>query len=88
MQKQALPVTAESRDLVGYPTGPGKTAAFLLPIIRRIFDEATATGADLSQPLAIVLTPDQEFATQVRMGLQGGLPDDGELGLEGQLSKS
>lgn len=59
VQKQAIPVMLAKRDLLaGAPTGTGKTAAFVLPIL-----------AQLNRPQkgkfrALVLTPTRELAKQ------------------------
>ncbi|WP_456431041.1 DEAD/DEAH box helicase, partial [Nitratifractor sp.] len=58
IQKEAIPVILEGRDLVGQAhTGTGKTAAFGLPILDRI-----ARG-EIER--ALVITPTRELATQV-----------------------
>jgi ATP-dependent RNA helicase DeaD len=58
IQKEAIPIILEGRDLVGQAhTGTGKTAAFGLPILDRI-----ARG-DIER--APVITPTRELATQV-----------------------
>jgi ATP-dependent RNA helicase RhlE len=37
IQRQAIPVILEGRDVLGLaPTGTGKTAAFVLPILQRL----------------------------------------------------
>ena len=42
IQKQAIPVVLEKRDLMGVAqTGTGKTAAFLLPIFQRLIQHPT-----------------------------------------------
>jgi len=58
IQKEAIPIVLEGRDLVGQAhTGTGKTAAFGLPILDRI-----ARG-EIER--ALVITPTRELATQV-----------------------
>ncbi len=58
IQKEAIPIILEGRDLVGQAhTGTGKTAAFGLPILDRI-----ARG-EIER--ALVITPTRELATQV-----------------------
>ncbi len=60
IQKQAIPVGLEGRDLVGSAqTGTGKTAAFLLPILQRL---ETGPRGTLR---ALVLVPTRELAEQV-----------------------
>lgn len=55
-------------------TGSGKTAAFLVPILNRIFEDGPVPGLSASYgygrktkqcPLALVLAPTRELATQI-----------------------
>ena len=64
------------RDLMACAqTGSGKTAAFLVPILNRIYESGPAQGGTSSQgygrrkqyPLALVLAPTRELATQILM---------------------
>ena len=58
IQKMAIPVIAEGKDLVGQAhTGTGKTAAFGLPILDML--------AKKEIERALVITPTRELATQV-----------------------
>lgn len=58
IQLQAIPPILEGRDLIGIAnTGTGKTAAFLIPIIDKIFK-------DKSQK-ALIITPTRELAVQI-----------------------
>ncbi len=60
VQREAIPLGLEGRDLVGSAqTGTGKTAAFLLPILQRL---KTGTPGNLR---ALVLVPTRELAEQV-----------------------
>ena len=60
IQAQAIPVVLAGRDvLAGAQTGTGKTAAFVLPILKQL---AAGTGRT---PRALVLTPTRELAAQV-----------------------
>jgi len=74
VQKNAIPVIMAKRDLMACAqTGSGKTAAFLLPILNRIYEIGPAAGAGSSQgygrkkqfPLALILAPTRELATQI-----------------------
>ena len=49
------------------PTGSGKTASFLLPIIKCIADEKKRTGVNIipSTPFALILSPTKELAMQL-----------------------
>jgi ATP-dependent RNA helicase DeaD len=62
IQREAIPVLLEGRDLVGLAgTGTGKTAAFALPILHRLATrEEKEPGVS-----ALVLTPTRELAMQV-----------------------
>jgi superfamily II DNA/RNA helicase len=58
IQKQAIPVALEGRDILGSAaTGTGKTAAFAIPIINKLLRDVRAT--------ALILSPTRELATQI-----------------------
>jgi ATP-dependent RNA helicase RhlE len=60
IQKQAIPLGLEGRDVIGSAqTGTGKTAAFLLPILQRLAEGQSRTLR------ALVLVPTRELAEQV-----------------------
>ena len=65
IQKQAIPVVLEGRDLMGgAQTGTGKTAGFTLPLLQRLIE--TDKPHKGRRPLrALVLTPTRELAAQV-----------------------
>ncbi len=65
IQKQAIPVILEGRDLMGgAQTGTGKTAGFTLPLLQRLIE--TQRPLKGRRPLrALVLTPTRELAAQV-----------------------
>ncbi|KAL0882810.1 hypothetical protein ABMA27_016355 [Loxostege sticticalis] len=59
VQRQALPCMLEDRQIFACaPTGSGKTAAFLLPILHSL-------GAPAGGPRALVLCPTRELAHQI-----------------------
>jgi ATP-dependent RNA helicase DeaD len=61
IQRAAVPPLLAGRDLVGQAaTGTGKTAAFALPVLQRIFGRSGQAGV-----LALVLVPTRELAIQV-----------------------
>ena len=61
IQEKAIPVVLENRDLIACAqTGTGKTAAFLLPILQRLFVEKSSLG-----PRALIITPTRELAAQI-----------------------
>jgi ATP-dependent RNA helicase RhlE len=60
IQADAIPPAMEGRDLLATAmTGSGKTAAFLLPILHKLIDQARGTTR------ALVLTPTRELAAQI-----------------------
>jgi len=73
VQKYALPFIMAKRDLMACAqTGSGKTAAFLIPILNQIFEQGpsqiknnNSRGRSKQYPLALVLAPTRELATQI-----------------------
>ncbi|MDD5675360.1 MAG: DEAD/DEAH box helicase [Chitinivibrionales bacterium] len=64
IQKQAIPLVLSGRDIIGCaPTGTGKTAAFVLPILHRLGCAPHGNGRRL--PRVLVLTPTRELAQQI-----------------------
>lgn len=67
IQMQAIPIGLECRDMIAIaPTGSGKSAAYLLPMISYLqtlppLDDVTA----LDGPYAIILAPTRELAQQI-----------------------
>ncbi len=60
VQELAIPAIKSGQDILGIaPTGTGKTAAFLIPILMRL---VKAEGED---PRALILVPTRELAIQV-----------------------
>jgi ATP-dependent RNA helicase RhlE len=60
IQEQAIPPAMAGRDLLACAaTGSGKTAAFLLPIIRRLMTQPRG------KTRALILTPTRELAAQI-----------------------
>ena len=60
IQKQAIPMVLQERDLLGLAqTGTGKTAAFLLPIFQRLIKHPTR------KVRALILAPTRELAEQI-----------------------
>ncbi|HET7843675.1 MAG TPA: DEAD/DEAH box helicase [Xanthomonadales bacterium] len=65
IQSQAIPLALTGGDLLaGAQTGTGKTAAFALPMLQRLFGD-TRTTKPARRPRALVLTPTRELASQV-----------------------
>jgi len=74
VQKHAIPIIKGKRDLMACAqTGSGKTAAFLVPILSRIYEEGPfendsggqSGGRRKQFPLAVVLAPTRELASQI-----------------------
>src|SRR5688500_7178664 len=67
IQEQAIPLVLSGRDLMaGAQTGTGKTAAFALPILQRLFPHASPSASPARHPVrALILTPTRELAVQV-----------------------
>ncbi|KAI8883139.1 DEAD-domain-containing protein [Backusella circina FSU 941] len=64
IQKQAIPVALEGRDIIGIAkTGSGKTAAFVLPMLIHIMDQPELVKGD--GPIGLVLAPTRELAVQI-----------------------
>ena len=65
IQAEAIPYLLEGRDLLGCAqTGTGKTAAFAIPMLQRMFNAHPHTGP--RRPIkALVLTPTRELAIQI-----------------------
>ncbi|KAG0140480.1 hypothetical protein CROQUDRAFT_53185 [Cronartium quercuum f. sp. fusiforme G11] len=64
IQGQAVPAIMSGRDVIGVAkTGSGKTLAFLLPMFRHIKDQRPLES--LEGPVAMIMTPTRELATQI-----------------------
>lgn len=65
IQEAAIPPLLSGRDLFGCAqTGTGKTAAFAIPIIQRLFCEKASVKGH-RQLKALILTPTRELAAQI-----------------------
>ena len=69
VQRAAIPVAMQSRDLIGVAvTGSGKTAAFLLPLLVYISElPALNEYTKNDGPYAIILAPTRELAQQIEI---------------------
>ena len=64
VQAAAIPAVLDGRDvLASAQTGTGKTCAFTLPTLQRI--AASGKPAKAKRPLALVITPTRELASQI-----------------------
>ncbi|WP_152287419.1 DEAD/DEAH box helicase [Flavicella marina] len=65
IQQQAIPLLLEGQDLLGCAqTGTGKTAAFAIPIIQKLFNSSN-TKKRPKRIKALVVTPTRELAIQI-----------------------
>lgn len=78
IQAEAIPLVLQGRDVMASaPTGTGKTAAFALPLLERLFPQGQAASRPGKRPRALVLTPTRELAAQVHASARDcgkGLP--------------
>ncbi|GHV73307.1 DEAD/DEAH box family ATP-dependent RNA helicase [Spirochaetia bacterium] len=64
IQIEAIPLLIAGRDLLGCAqTGTGKTAAFAIPILQKLYQQRHGKKAD--KPNALILTPTRELALQI-----------------------
>ena len=70
IQAAAIPPALEGHDLLaGAQTGTGKTAAFALPLLQRLYVDHAAPAAP-KRPRALVLTPTRELAAQIHANVR------------------
>lgn len=69
VQRAAIPIALQSRDLIGVAvTGSGKTAAFLLPLLVYISELPALNEVTKNDgPYAIILAPTRELAQQIEI---------------------
>ena len=66
IQAEAIPLVLSGRDLMaGAQTGTGKTAAFALPMLERLYPNGALRLEQPRKVRALVLTPTRELAVQV-----------------------
>jgi len=66
IQTQAIPAILDGHDLLGCaPTGSGKTAAYVLPLMQAWMLSDAAGQAGRHETKALILVPTRELATQV-----------------------
>jgi superfamily II DNA/RNA helicase len=71
IQADTLPDTLAGRDVLGRgKTGSGKTIAFALPIAARLGTSLAGGKRRAGHPLALVLAPTRELATQIATALE------------------
>lgn len=66
IQEQAIPILLAGGDLLGSAqTGTGKTAAFAVPILQRLYADTNPLRKD-KRIKALILTPTRELAAQIK----------------------
>lgn len=69
IQEQSIPLILSNHDLLGIAqTGTGKTAAFCLPIIQKLYQ--TAFKPKSKTPRVLILAPTRELALQIQKNLE------------------
>ena len=71
IQCAVLPPILAGRDVLAQaPTGAGKTAGFVLPVLQRVLADAEAVAARPRRLAALVLAPTRELAAQIAAAAQ------------------
>jgi len=66
IQEKAIPVILDNKDVLGSAqTGTGKTAAFAIPILQKIYLEKLEQNTTKRKIKALVLVPTRELALQI-----------------------
>ena len=64
IQEYTLPIALKGSDVIGQArTGMGKTLGFGIPVLDRVFDDATVTAPD-GTPRALIVVPTRELYLQ------------------------
>lgn len=87
IQVEAIPEVLQAEDcLIAAETGSGKTLAYVAPILQRILSsEPQSNRPEKGAPLALIITPGRELASQIhevvrKLGSHLGLQTHLELG--------
>ena len=71
IQVDTLPDTLSGRDVLGRgKTGSGKTLAFGIPLVARLSGKLAGGNRRPGRPLALILAPTRELATQITAAIQ------------------
>ncbi|KAJ2161788.1 mRNA splicing protein prp28 [Coemansia sp. RSA 552] len=72
IQRQAIPIGLQNRDLIGVAeTGSGKTASFLIPMLSFIMTRPALNERNMMDgPYALILAPTRELAQQIESETQ------------------
>lgn len=66
IQQQAIPAILQRKDLLGVAqTGTGKTAAFTIPVLQLMQEDALKEAGKHAQIHTLILTPTRELAIQI-----------------------
>ena len=66
IQQQAIPIVLDKKDLLGCAqTGTGKTAAFAIPILQILHENAPINERGVRPIRSLILTPTRELAIQI-----------------------
>ncbi|MBL7214107.1 MAG: DEAD/DEAH box helicase [Phycisphaerae bacterium] len=69
IQSQAIPAALAGHDIIGCAqTGTGKTAAFVLPMLQKLFHNPIAKRRRIK---SLILTPTRELAVQIERAIAG-----------------
>ena len=75
IQAEAIPAILQGRDVLGLaPTGSGKTAAFLLPVLHRLLAVPGVHDERPRRVRALVLAPTRELAQQIEAAVSALAP--------------
>ena len=75
IQRAVLPAILAGRDVLAMaPTGAGKTAGFMLPILQRVLADPVVAAQRPRRLTALVLAPTRELAAQIGAAAQGLAP--------------
>ncbi|MDO9092872.1 MAG: DEAD/DEAH box helicase [Rubrivivax sp.] len=75
IQRAVVPAILAGRDVLARaPTGAGKTAGFVLPILQRVLSQPGIADERPRRLVALVLAPTRELAAQIAAAAQGLAP--------------
>ena len=64
IQAKTIPLLLDGKDVIGIAqTGTGKTAAFAIPVLQKLFEKCGVSKA--TTPKALILAPTRELAAQI-----------------------
>ena len=75
IQMQAIPLMMDRREIIACaPTGSGKTAAYLVPLIHHLMSTKVKAGGTKKRIRSLILCPTRELAQQVLRECQALMP--------------